>query len=99
MNETRSYFPQVIAWRYTHLAMDAYRQAIRLQPKENKWHATLGQLLASISLSANNGFIRLDFPSAQSALRELEQGVSTETDAENLLRMFKNMAGQQIPTH
>ena len=78
--------------------MDAYRQAIRLQPKENKWHAALGKLLASMSLSANDGFIRLDYPSAQSALRELEQGISTETDSEGWLTMFKNMAGQQITT-
>ena len=54
LNGARSYFPQVVDWRYAHLAMDAYRQAIRLQPKENKWHAALGQLLVSMSLSANN---------------------------------------------
>ena len=98
LNETGSYFPQIVDWRYARLAMDAYRQAIRLQPKENKWHAALGKLLASMSLSANDGFIRLDYPSAQSALRELEQGISTETDTEGWLRMFKNMAGQQITT-
>ena len=97
-NETRSYFPQVVDWQYTHLAMDAYRQAIRLQPNENKWHTALGQLLASMSLSANHGFIRLDYPSAQSALQELEWGVSGEAEAESWLTLFKNMAGQQIPT-
>ena len=99
LHETDSYFPQVVDWRYTHLASDAYRQAIRLQPEANKWHAALGKLLASMSLSANDGMIRLGFPSAQSALRELERGVSKETDTEGLLTMFKNMAGQQIPTN
>lgn len=91
------FFPQVVDWRYARLAVDAYQHAIRLQPQEDQWHTALGQLYASMSLSANNGLIRFDYPSAQRAVRELEQGISAETDAQTWLTMFKDMAGEPIP--
>lgn len=89
-------FAQVSDWRYVRLAMDVYNQAIRLQPKENKWHAALGRLLVSMSLSANDGFIHLGYRSMQLALPELKRDTSQETAPTDWLTFFKNMDGKQM---
>jgi hypothetical protein len=93
-------FAQVTDWRYARLAMDAYRQAMRLQPEKEGWHDALGQLLLSMSLSANDGLIRSDYPSAQAALRELQIGGPTDIwSGKDWLTIFKDMDGKQLPLY
>jgi hypothetical protein len=90
-------FSQVADWRYARLAEEAYRQAIRLQPQEKEWHAGLGRLLTSMSLSANDGLIRLDYPSAQAALRELQLSGPLDTGSQmDWLTIFRNMNGKKL---
>lgn len=93
-------FSRVVDWQYAHLAEDAYRQAIRLRPEEKKWHRAFGKLLTSMSLSANGGLIRLDYPSTQSALRELQlSGPVSDYSKADWLTIFKDMNGRQLPLY
>lgn len=73
-------FPQVQNWRFANLAVEAYRRAARLDEHSIEVKRGLAIILASISLSANNGSVWANYPSARMALQAFDLALNLEPD-------------------
>jgi hypothetical protein len=74
-------FKTIKQWSYAQQAVLAYRNAIDLEPDWADPQENLALLLASISLSGNNGKIQLFYPSTRQAVQEFERALVIKPDS------------------
>jgi len=71
-------FSQIQNWEYARLALGAYQQLLALRLDDPKARTNYANLLAGMSLSANNGVLMEGYPSVKRVSREFERALALE---------------------
>lgn len=95
-------FVYVHNWDYARTAVQAYKQALTLRPKDAKLQTNYAWLLAAMSLSGNKGRIRPEFTSVRRASIELRRALVLDTDnqhhSQDFWRIFQICMDDDVQT-
>lgn len=85
-------FGQIQNWEYARLAQSAYQQLLELRPNDPEAQTNYANLLAGMSLSANNGVLMEQYPSVKRVIREFERArvLSKDERPQKLLASFQH---------